>query len=71
MSIRRGVREVLAELRQALGTDDAALTRLFTAGGGPAAAVGQDGERRDDGPGDLAALLRPGAAPSCPTRARG
>lgn len=41
VSIRRGVRDVLAELKHALGTDDAGLRRLFTAGGGPAAAVGQ------------------------------
>lgn len=46
MSIRLGVRKVLAELRHAFKVDDAALTRLFTAGGGPAAAVGKtaDGE---------------------------
>jgi hypothetical protein len=41
MSIRRGVRHVLAELRHSMRLDDAALTRLFTAGGGPAAAVGR------------------------------
>jgi hypothetical protein len=40
MSIRRGVREVLGELRKALGTNDTGLKRLFTAGGGPAAAFG-------------------------------
>jgi hypothetical protein len=46
MSIRVGVRKVLAELRHAMQVDDAVLTRLFTAGGGPAAAVGKtaDGE---------------------------
>ena len=46
MSIRVGVRRVLAELRHAMKVDDAALTRIFTAGGGPAAAVGKtaDGE---------------------------
>ena len=40
MSIRRGVRAVLAEVRHAMKVDDSTLTRLFTAGGGPAAAVG-------------------------------
>ncbi len=40
VSIRRGVREVLHELRRAMGADDAALRRLYSAGGGPAAAVG-------------------------------
>ncbi len=46
MSIRLGVRKVLAELRHALKVDDAGLTRMFSAGGGPAAAVGKtaDGE---------------------------
>ncbi|CAN5757421.1 hypothetical protein BH24CHL5_BH24CHL5_00430 [soil metagenome] len=40
-SIRRGVRQVLADLRQALATDDAGLKRVYTAGGGPAAAIGK------------------------------
>jgi len=40
MSIRRGVRQVLGELRKALGTNDVGLKRLFTAGGGPAASFG-------------------------------
>lgn len=40
MSIRRGVREVMSELRKALGTNDSGLKRLFTAGGGPAASFG-------------------------------
>lgn len=40
MSIRRGVRHVLADLRKALGTDDTGLRRLYAAGGGPNAAVG-------------------------------
>jgi hypothetical protein len=46
MSIRVGVRKVLAELRHAMKVDDAGLTRMFSAGGGPAAAVGKtaDGE---------------------------
>jgi hypothetical protein len=46
MSIRVGVRKVLAELRHSFKVDDAALARIFTAGGGPAAAVGKtaDGE---------------------------
>ena len=39
-SIRRGVRQVLGELRKALGTNDSGLKKLFTAGGGPAAAFG-------------------------------
>lgn len=41
MSIRVGVRKVLAELRHAMKVDDAGLTRLFTTGGGKAAAVGR------------------------------
>ena len=40
VSIRRGVREVLAGLRRAMATDDAGLRRIYAAGGGPAAAVG-------------------------------
>ncbi len=39
-SIRTGVRKVISELRHALGTDDAGLRRVYTAGGGPAAAIG-------------------------------
>jgi hypothetical protein len=45
LSIRRGVLDVLKGLRRALGTDDAGLTRLYTSGGGPVAAVG----RTEDG----------------------
>jgi hypothetical protein len=41
ISIRRGVRQVMAELREALGTNDDGLRRLFSAGGGPAAAFGR------------------------------
>jgi hypothetical protein len=41
ISIRRGVRQVLAELRKAIGTDDTGLQRLYAAGGGPSAAVGR------------------------------
>jgi hypothetical protein len=41
MSIRRGVRAVLHDLRKATGTDDAGLTRIYTAGGGPASAIGR------------------------------
>ena len=41
VSIRRGVRQVLADLRKAIGTDDAGLERLYAAGGGPSAAVGR------------------------------
>lgn len=40
ISIRRGVRQVLAGLRRAMGTDDAGLQLLFARGGGPPAAVG-------------------------------
>ncbi len=40
ISIRRGVRHVLAGLRRALGTDDAGLQLLYARGGGPSAAVG-------------------------------
>jgi hypothetical protein len=40
-SIRRGVREVLGAFRTAMGTDEAGLTRLYTSGGGPIAAVGR------------------------------
>lgn len=39
-SIRVGVRQVLAELRHAFGTDDNGLRRIYAAGGGPAAAIG-------------------------------
>ena len=41
MSIRPGVREALAELRKALGTNDAGLKSLFAAGGGPVATFGK------------------------------
>ena len=41
MSIRVGVRHVVKVLKRAMGTDDAGLTRLFAAGGGPVAAVGR------------------------------
>ncbi len=40
ISIRTGVRAVIAGLRKAMATDDAGLRRLYTAGGGPAAAIG-------------------------------
>ena len=45
-SIRRGVLPVLRDFRSATGVDDAALQRLYAAGGGPPAAVGRtaDGE---------------------------
>ena len=39
-SIRIGVRQVVSELRHSFGTDDAGLRRIYTAGGGPAAAIG-------------------------------
>ena len=41
ISIRRGVRDVLNRFRRAMGTDDAGVTRLYTSGGGPLAAVGR------------------------------
>ncbi|HUR16637.1 MAG TPA: hypothetical protein VMZ33_05090 [Candidatus Limnocylindrales bacterium] len=41
ISIRTGVREVLAKLRRALGTDDTGLQRLFATGGGPVATAGR------------------------------
>jgi hypothetical protein len=44
-SIRRGVRRVLRDFKTAAGVDDAALERVFAAGGGPPATVG----RTDDG----------------------
>ena len=40
MSIRQGVLPVLAEFRHATHLDDAALRRLFTAGGGAPATIG-------------------------------
>ena len=48
VSIRLGVRDVLSGLKRALGVDDAGLTRLSAAGGGPVAAVGrtESGELR-------------------------
>jgi len=44
MSIRRGVREVIAEFRKATGVSDEMLGRIFAAGGGPPAAVGHTAE---------------------------
>lgn len=41
ISIRRGVRAVLSDLRAAMGTDENGLKRLYTNGGGPIAAVGR------------------------------
>lgn len=41
MSIRRGVRRVIADFRAAASLDERALERLFAAGGGPPAAVGR------------------------------
>src|SRR4051795_8132614 len=40
VSIRVGVRQVAKELRHAFGTDDPGLRRIYTAGGGPASAIG-------------------------------
>ena len=46
MSIRRGVLPVLVDFRKATGLDDAAIERVFTAGGGAPATIGHtaDGE---------------------------
>jgi hypothetical protein len=46
MSIRRGVRAVLAAYRKATGLDDMGVERNFTAGGGAPATIGHtaDGE---------------------------
>jgi hypothetical protein len=41
MSIRRGVRDVIHDLRAAMRTDEDGLRRLYTSGGGPIAAVGR------------------------------
>ena len=41
ISIRIGVIDVLHGLKKALGTDDDGLKKLYTAGGGPIAAVGK------------------------------
>ncbi len=43
MSIRRGVRRVLADFRSATGLDDRGLERVFAAGGGPPASIGRTG----------------------------
>jgi len=40
-SIRRGVRQVVADFRSAAGVDDRSLERLYAAGGGPPAAIGR------------------------------
>ncbi len=42
ISIRRGVLAVLDDYREATGVDDRQLERVFSAGGGPAAAIGHD-----------------------------
>ena len=41
MSIRRGVRRVLADFGSAAGLDEKGLVALYAAGGGPPAAVGR------------------------------
>jgi hypothetical protein len=41
MSIRLGVRDVVAAFKRATGTDDAGVTRLYATGGGPIAAIGR------------------------------
>lgn len=44
MSIRRGVLRVLSDFRKATGLDDAAIERVFTAGGGAPATIGRTAE---------------------------
>ena len=44
ISIRRGVRRVLADFRRAAGVDDRAVERIYAAGGGPPASVGKSAE---------------------------
>jgi hypothetical protein len=46
ISIRRGVLAVLQDYRSATGADDATVTRIFSAGGGPPAVVGRDQQGR-------------------------
>jgi hypothetical protein len=71
MSIRVGVRKVLAELRHSMKLDDAALTRLFTAGGGPSAAVGRTAQGELMVPAISLRFLVPGARALLPdARAR-
>jgi hypothetical protein len=41
VSIRRGVRRVLADFRRSSRRDDEGLESLYAAGGGPPAAVGR------------------------------
>jgi hypothetical protein len=70
MSIRVGVRKVLAELRHAMKVDDAGLTRLFAAGGGPVAAVGRTAQGELMVPAISLRYLVPGARALLPN-ARG
>jgi hypothetical protein len=46
ISIRRGVLEVLHDLRGASGLSDGELEKVFAAGGGPPAVIGRDAEGR-------------------------
>lgn len=46
ISIRRGVLEVLHDLRAASGLDDRELEKVFAAGGGPPAVMGRDSAGR-------------------------
>jgi hypothetical protein len=46
MSIRQGVLPVLEEFRHATHLDDAAIKRIFTAGGGAPATIGQTADGR-------------------------
>lgn len=46
ITIRRGVLQVLHDLRAATGLDDRTLEKVFAAGGGPPAVIGRDVEGR-------------------------
>ena len=49
ISIRRGVLAVLQDYRSATGADDATVTRIFSAGGGPPAGDRREGPRQASG----------------------
>ena len=46
VAIRRGVRKVVADFRQAAELDEPGFERVFASGGGPPATVGKDAEGR-------------------------
>jgi len=46
ISIRRGVLDVLRDVRAATGLDERELEKVFAAGGGPPAVIGHDAEGR-------------------------